>query len=285
MNKLDIRKKIDLEITILIGYFFALCMSFVSIDSGNNYIEKYILLTILMIIGIISYYTNVTIALIATLIVDFMFINFKLYANFFNNVQIETSTYYWLILMPVTALIVSILSKDINKLQNELVRLEEENLELVTIDSDTQLKNNKALMNELSIYRNMSIRYKLPVTLIIVKFKFNENLKSLLGEKEYKNLLIEASRVFKSSLREEDGRYLIEKGVFAFITITDTEGAKIIKNRFKENINKLDFFNNSFNKSIKLDIQVGYCISNESINNPMEWLKIADKETEYDVSE
>ncbi|MBD7916662.1 GGDEF domain-containing protein, partial [Clostridium sp. Sa3CUN1] len=46
---------------LLIGYFLALTIIITLIDFKNSF-ENYIMLTILMIVGIVSYYFNITIS-------------------------------------------------------------------------------------------------------------------------------------------------------------------------------------------------------------------------------
>ncbi|SFC19844.1 GGDEF domain-containing protein [Clostridium uliginosum] len=284
MNEVDVRKKVDILITILIAYFFMVCMGFKIFDFVNSF-ENYFMLTVVMIIGVVSYYTNVTLALVLTLICDFCYMSFNLYIKIVNNVDINFNTYYWLILIPITALIISLLSKNIMQLQIKVGILEEENSKLIMIDQSTGIRNNRALMMELPIYMKISKRHKLPVTLIMVKFKFSDKLKSILGREKYRELLIQACYVFDKSLREEDVKYIVNDRTLAFITITNEEGSKIVKNRFRENINNFEFIKDSIYKNINLDIQIGTYTFDESIDDVMTFLKLAEKEVEYDIQE
>lgn len=131
----------------------------------------------------------------------------------------------------------------------------------------------------------LSTRHKIPVTLLIVKIKFAEKLRSILGKEGYKLLLIQASQVLEKSLREEDIKYIIDDKTFGFLTITDMGGAKVVKERFRENINKYDFTKGSHYKKVKLDIQIGSYTFDNSIKDPLELIRLAEKELEYDIHE
>jgi GGDEF domain-containing protein len=270
--------------TLLIAYFFALCLSTKVLGLDNSF-ENYLMIELVMIIALISYYSNITLALLVTLVTDFAYMSYKLYYNFTNNVNIDFNTYYWIVLLPITAILVALISKNIVMMQKENEILINENSKLVMIDEDTNIRNQRALLIELPIYMKMSIRHKVPVTLFIVRIKFAEKLRSILGKEQYKTLLIQSSEVFEKSLRGEDIKYIIDYRTFAFLTITDINGAKIVKKRFNENVSKFDFSKESFYKDVKLDIQIGCYTFDNSVKDPLEFIKLAEKELEYDIQE
>ncbi len=284
MNEINIRKKIDILITFLITYFFIISISF-NIFNFQQSFENYFMLTLIMIIAVISYYTNVTFSLIVTLIVDFIYMSVKLYLNLTGNITVEFNTYYWIITIPITALIVSLMSKNIVLLQEKVIALQEENSRLIMIDEYTGIRNDKAIMMELPIYMNISKRHNLPLTLIMVKVKFADKLKRILGKKKYLELLVQTCDILKKALREEDVKYILNESTLAFITITNEEGAKVVKKRFRENVNNADFIQYSLYENVKLDIQMGSCTFDKSIKDSMEFLIKAEKEIEYDIQE
>lgn len=69
------------------------------------------------------------------------------------------------------------------------------------------------------------------------------------------------------------------------MTITGEDGARVIKDRFKENISKFDFTKESYYKNVKLDVQIGSYTFDNSVNDPLEFIKLAEKELEYDIQE
>jgi GGDEF domain-containing protein len=278
------RKKIDILMTLLITYFFALCVSIKVLGIDNSF-ENYLMIELVMIIALISYYSNITLALVITLGIDFVYMSYNLYSNFVSNKVISYNTYYWIVMLPITALLMALISNNIIKLQKENESLQSENSELVMFDEDTNIRNERALLVELPIYIKISIRHKIPVTLFVVRIKFAEKLRSILGKEQYKNLLIQSSNVLEKSLREEDIKYILDYRTFAFLTITDTIGAKVVKERFRENVNKFDFSKESFYKNVKLDIQIGCYTFDNSATDPLEFIRLAEKELEYDIQE
>lgn len=283
MGSLDIRKKIDLAVTLLIAFFFVVLLAFNMLSLENNF-ENYILFLILIIFMVISYYTNITLSLVMALVVDFIYMSVKLYFALEGNVKIEASTYFWAIFIIIAVLITSNLSSLIFGIQKELTELKERNNNLVMIDHETGLRNSRALMNELPIYISMTKRRKdLPITLMVINIKYSSKLKGLLGEEKYKKVITFAANKISDLLRDEDRKYIINDSTFAYILLSPEEGARIVMNRLKEEINRIVLDEDSLLGGLNLEIQVGYKTWSEDIKDPIDFLRRAEAEVEYDV--
>ncbi len=276
------RKKVDIYINLLISYFLVLSIIMTFINFKDNF-ENYIMLTILMIIALVSYYFNVTIALVLTLAIDFIYGTYSLYKNISTGYTINNTVYIWLILIPVTSLIVSLVSKNILLLQNEVKNLEVLNEELVMIDPLTGDRNIKAFDNEMPIYISMSNRYGIPITIMIVKFKYSDRLKTIVGKNYFNKILVKSSEVLSKSLRVEDRKYILNDNTFVYILISDNKGAKVIEKRLKKNISNIEMKNSKFKKNVNIEIQVGFYTYDGEVDEPLELLKNAEKELEYDL--
>ncbi|GKU26172.1 diguanylate cyclase domain-containing protein [Clostridium folliculivorans] len=277
------RKKIDIYVTLSIAYFFAINSSFIYFKLYEN-VENYILFTVVMIVAMISYYTNITLALIITLIIDFIYSSYKLYLTFVNGINIQSDVYYWIIAIAVTAIIFSNLSRLIVALQEESKILEKENQALVMIDAATGSRNAAAFFNEVPIYMSMSKRYNIPLTLMLVKFRYKDKLKAIVSEAQFNKLLIEVSNILKQSLRLEDRKYILkDRLIFAFLLISEGDGSEIVKQRFKENIEKINISDKDLFNKLKIEVEIGYYAYNAEISDAFDFLEKAEMELEYDV--
>lgn len=277
------RKKVDLFLTLLIAYFFVLCMSFYYLKFSGQF-ENYIMLTVVMMVAIISYYTNITLSLICVLVGDFGYGSYKLYKGLVSGVAIDSRVYYWIVVISLTGILVSFLSKHILEMQDELNKLEKNSKSLIMIDTLTGIRNSAAFFNELPIYMSLSRRYDLPIAIMLVRFKYSRKLKNIVGSDFFKEIIVECSDILKSSLRFEDRKYILEDEItFAFILISKKDGCEIVKNRIRENVEKIGVDKNEMFNKLKLEIQIGYYMYNDSINDAMEFLGKAEAELEYDV--
>ncbi|MGL4571548.1 MAG: GGDEF domain-containing protein [Clostridium sp.] len=283
MGSLDIRKRLDITVTILIAFFFSIGIIFNSLKFEKSF-ENYIMFLALIVIMVVSYYTTITLALILTLITEFAYISVKLYFSIGGLTTLNSSTYFWIVVIIVAALITSVLSKQIYELQKQLSDLKVKNDTLVMIDHKTGLRNTRAFMNEMPIYISMTKRHKdLPVTLMVVNIKYSDRLRKLIGDDKYEEILISVSSRIESLLRDEDRKYILNDSTFAYILIAPKEGAEIVKNRLKDDIRKIALDKNSMLGGINLEIQVGFETWSDKIQDATDFLNKAEAASEYDV--
>ncbi|MGL4849531.1 MAG: diguanylate cyclase domain-containing protein [Clostridium sp.] len=283
MEKFDVRKRVDIAMTIIIVFFFGLGLTFSMFNFKSSY-ENYVMFLLLMIVCIVSYYLGVTMSLVVTLVVDFGYISFKIYDFFMDGVLANVETYYWIILIVVGAIVSSYLSKNINVMQEEVKELTEKNNELVMIDSESGIRNIKAFINEMPIYMSMVNRHRdLPLSLMVMQIKHSGNIRKILGVDKYKVLINTIAKITNETLRDEDRKYVLSNDTFAYILITDEKGSQRVKERIKESINKeIDLKRESL-RGIKIEIQMGICEWKETIKDPVEFLTLAESELNYDV--
>ncbi|MBM7834070.1 diguanylate cyclase domain-containing protein [Clostridium sardiniense] len=283
MSSLDIRKKIDLAVTILIVFFFGIGITFNILKLESSF-ENYIMFLILVIVMIISYYTNITLSLIVSLVVDFVYMSIKLYFALGGNSRIDISTYFWTIIIIISAILISNISSLIFKMQKEITELRERNNNLVMIDHETGMRNSRAFMNELPIYISMTRRRKdIPITVMVVNIQYSDKIKGFLGEEKYKDVITFAVNRISTLLRGEDRKYIINDSTFAYILLSTEEGARVVMKRLKEEIKKIVLDEDSLLGGLNLEIQVGYKAWSEDIKDPIDFLRRAEAEVEYDV--
>lgn len=283
MEKFDVRKRVDIAMTIIIVFFFGLGLTFSMFNFKSSY-ENYVMFLLLMIVCIVSYYLGVTMSLVVTLVVDFGYISFKIYDFFMEGILANIETYYWIILIVVGAVVSSYLSKNINTMQEEVKELTEKNNELVMIDSESGIRNIKAFINEMPIYMSMVNRHReLPLSLMVMQINHSGNIRKILGVDKYKVLINTIAKITNETLRDEDRKYVLSNDTFAYILITDEKGSQRVKERIKESINKeIDLKRESL-RGIKIEIQMGICEWKETIKDPVEFLTLAESELNYDV--
>ncbi|MGL4876283.1 MAG: diguanylate cyclase domain-containing protein [Clostridium sp.] len=283
MGKFDVRKRVDIAMTIMTVFFFGLGLTFSMFDFRSSY-ENYMMFLLLMIVCIVSYYLGVTMSLVVTLVVDFGYISFKIYQFFMDGIFANVETYYWIIAIVVGAVITSYLSKNINMMQDEVKELAIKNDELVMIDSESGIRNIKAFINEMPIYMSMVNRHReLPLSLMVMQIKHSGNIRKILGADKYKILVNTIAQITNETLRDEDRKYVLSSDTFAYILIADEKGSHRVKERIKESINNVLDLKKESLRGIKVEIQVGICEWKETIKDPVEFLTLAESELNYDV--
>lgn len=277
-----INMKIDLYVTLIIGYFFMICIIFEYLGLGET-IEGYIMLTALMIVSLISYYVGKSGALIVAMVVDFIYCTYGFYISITKGEVLTSKIFYWVIGVPLAAILISTFAEIILEVQTNISELKEENKKYIMIDESTGVKNGSAFINEMPIYMNLNKRYKMPITLLLVKIKHSDKIASIAGEDLFKQVIIKCSEELGDTLRYEDGKYLIDKKTFAYILICDYEGALIVKNRMKEAISKVKLGREKLYKDLNVEVQIGMYTQDEHVVDAMSFINLAERELEYDV--
>lgn len=275
-------KELDLYITLTIGLFFIICMTFGYLELGKT-LEGYIMITILMTIALISFYLGRTASLIGAMGVDFIYCSYKLYISVSRGLVLENDNIYWIILIPITALLVSKLSELIVDIQIRANELEEENKKNILVDDNTGIKNGRAFLNEIPIYMNLHKRHSMPITLLLVKIKHSDKLAKIVGEDLFREVIRSCSKAVSETLRYEDAKYLIDENTFAFILICNEDGAIIVKNKMKKAVKDVKVGNEKFYKDLNIEIEVGAFTQNEKVVDGISFVNLAEKELEYDV--
>ncbi|EQE31799.1 putative gGDEF domain protein [Clostridioides difficile CD22] len=126
----------------------------------------FIMLAIIFFIIMLTYLSNSVVGLITSSIIIFMYTSYILYNNITHNMDVEFISYMWIIATPVSSIIMGNLNKSINELQNTNKKLSEQYKELVTIDSETGLRNLKIFYNDVNMEISKSIRHNTDFSLM-----------------------------------------------------------------------------------------------------------------------
>lgn len=276
-------KKIDLYfIALFVDVFIIVSYSFFFLNEKN--ITNFIMLGILFISMIYTYFSGIIKGLLASGIIVFIYATYKLYENFLNLKYTENYDYIWVVFIPLSAFIVGKLVENINIIQNKSLKLESEYKELVTIDKNTGLSNLRGFYYDLDREISRVKRHKISLTLMIIKISYYDELKSVLGEESLRVVVEKVVAGIKESTRNEDIRYNLKESTFAILMAeTDVKGAEIVEDRIREKIKNLNLYIKENKKNIDLEVKIGAVQYSEKISGALEFRELVEKELEYDV--
>lgn len=191
---------------------------------------------------------------------------------------------YWMILPLLLSVTLYFMTKNQVKLQKINGALRANIIEQGAFDDETKLRTTVAYMEDAAVFIETNKRFKLPVTTIIVKIRYFNDLKRMMGPEQLRNLLKLTSNVIKQATRDNDITYLLnnEDPTWAILLFTDTDGAQIAANRIKQAFDKQ--LNNSSLASLAIAMVVGVATWNpEEMKNPHDLIDAGVRETQYDV--
>ncbi|SHJ86540.1 GGDEF domain-containing protein [Paramaledivibacter caminithermalis] len=285
-TKLDnqISKKLDILDTTIITIFFILLITFSYGGLNRNPMNVFIVLWV-MIGMIVGYYTNITFAILYSIIFDFIYSSLHIFLNMSKSIPIDPDVYFWIITLPIITLMYAYKGKLIREIQLENKKLKKENEELVMIDKETGLRSSQSFFNEIQAYMNISKRYGVETYLMLIKIKYQNEVINILGEDKYNKIIMKLSKLLDDFLREEDKKFILrDMNLFGIILLSNKNGGKQVVKRLKEMIYNIEFEEEAVINKMKIEIIVGLAIyDEETINNPYEFFQMAKKDMEYDV--
>jgi len=280
----DILKRIDLANIFITTMFFGLVMIFSAINLDTNPTGLF-LMFVVMVGTVLGYYTNITAAILYSIMFVFLYASFQMYLNITQQIPIGGDVYLWMLAVPVFSILFAYYGGMIRSLQDKNLSLIKENEELVMIDKDTGLLSSQAFFNELQAYMRINERFNIEVYLMLIKIKYENEVIRILGESKYSKMLNEISKVISSMLREEDRKLILrDANMFGVILLSNKGGEKHIRERVKELIKNIEFKDDIVINNLNLEVMVGIARHDPAeTRSPYEFFKKAERDLEFDV--
>lgn len=279
-----ISKKIDSYMTaLLLELLIVVTMLFIS-KSDSSQMMIFIMLGITIFNIIVTYIGGIVIGLILTSISIFLYAGYIFYNNLVSNTDIQYISYIWMFSMALITLTAGKLSSYISQLQKNNAKLQDEYNDLVMVDATTGLGNIKSFYKSLDKEISRSKRYKETLTLMLIKFPYYKEIKNILGENSTNLLLKEIGNIITQSTRHEDDIYFISEDMIAIIMPeTPASGANIVKERIKDEIDKLNLDMKQDKKRVNIDTKVCALEYSHHVENAIQFKQLCEEELQYDV--
>lgn len=267
---------------------FVLCFISIVFTAGdpNRYVQNIIFLNVAFLIAIVTYFTTVTTGLILNIVFIFGYGTFTLYQTVVQGGVIGSQTYFWLIMTPVFTIVTWMLTLANKQLQDENSQLKKKNSSLATMDENTDLKNSRSFQKDATVFMALSTRYHIPLTLLVVRVKFWDELKRMISEDQMTQMIYDVSKLSETSIRMNDSIYMLntENPTWGLLLFTDRDGANVVIERLKEKVITFNTVEFAGKYKIELNLVTGAVeYQSETIPTPLDFIAQARKQLEYDV--
>lgn len=276
-------QKIDLFFMLLLffSYVFVYVVRFLG---GESDLEFIIMLNIMFLLIVVSYYSNV----IASIICCFLFVigygSYILYEAVVARVTASTSSYLWIAIIPISCIIVAFFRTYLGEVQEKIAEQSQIEDTLVGFDESTNMLNERMFQYELGRYMSMAARGYIKVTLMFVKVNYFDDIRRLVGKNGLNDLFKAVGESISELTRAEDAGYIVdEKGLFSVILISDAAGAAIVKDRLKSKMKSIDLQERMKTFNLSLDLKIGIAEYNPGIRTSIDFRQMALKDMEFDV--
>lgn len=262
-----------------------ICIVFVA-GVPDHYIQNIIVLCVAFLLALVTYFTTVTAGLVLNLAFIFGYGFFVLYQTVSQGETIGVNTYFWLIMTPLLTVVLWIFTWSSRELQAENELLKKKTANLAAVDENTDLRNSISFQKDATLFTGISTRYKIPLTLLVIKVKYWNEIRRLIPEEQLSEAIYDVSQLSQSSIRTNDALYLLDKedATWGLLLFTDRDGSKIVVERIKDKLQELNDTEFSRKYKVNLGLKIGAVqYEAETIENPLDFIVQAKKQLEYDV--
>lgn len=254
--------------------------------SDSQYRLENEIMIITMFLGILltvfsSYIYGIVIAAAQTV----FYTSYKIFQIYSQGINVSLVNYLWIILPIVSVLSIMLYTKTLSKIELENILLKEQVEKAIMIDPLTGLYNINCFYHDLRSTIKYSQRNNLPITVMIAKLRYGEELRKILSKNEYEELLQKMAKIFQDTIRFEDKLFVLEEhGKIGTILTCDSEGANIVSKRIKNSMGQNNSFWGIADRSIIVDIQIGFKEYNSEFGDDVIGYKSkVEGEMQYDV--
>nr|UWI51096.1 diguanylate cyclase [Clostridioides difficile] len=280
----ETNKKIDLLMLSLFIFIFLIVGIVILSIRTENKLNVFIMLSVIFFIIMLTYLSNSVVGLITSSITIFIYTSYILYNNITHNIEIEFISYIWIIAIPISSIIMGNINKNINELQLTNIKLTEQYKELVTIDSETGLRNLKIFYNDVNMEISKSVRHTTTFSLMIVKLPYYGNLQTIFGESKTNEIVKYIGSNIVECTRNEDIIYSLQKDMIGILMPnTALEGSKVVRDRIKKKIKELNLDLNNRGKYVNIDVKIAILEYRDIFGDSINFKNMVEEELQYDV--
>lgn len=267
---------------ILLSY---ICIVFIA-GRPDEYVQNLILLNCAVLFAIITYFTTITAGLVLNLLFIFGYGFYVMVNAVTQGETISLGTYFWLLMTPLLTTAMTLFTQSNRRLQTENEQLRKQTANLATLDENTDLKNSIAFQKDALLFTGISMRYDIPLTLLVVKVKYWKEIQRLIPAEQLGEAIYDISKISQSSIRTNDALYLLDKedATWGLLLFTDKEGSRIVIERIKLKLAEFNTGEISAKYKVNLGLKIGAVQYHpEQIESPLDFIVQAKKQLEYDV--
>ncbi len=210
---------------------------------------------------------------------------YKLFILYEKGTAINIYSFAWLIIPIVIVGTMKLFISGRNRLELENSMLRQQVEELVMIDPLTGLYNLRSFYYDIDKQIRYTRRNQLPLTLMIIKLRYGQELRKILTKKNFDKLKQRLAEIIGDAIRVEDNQYSIDNdGSLAIILTCDESGGELVRNRIRSMVGEKGAFDGITDTSIKVEVQIAFVQYREELGNDTAFFKQSvEKELQYDV--
>lgn len=271
---------------ILTFTIFVIIVTVIFISYQQLPINTYILFALNTLLIALAYWLGLVRGLVAGMVAVFFYGTYLMYGAVINGPMMEISyqQIVWLFLFPFSSYISGKLSETIKETVEKSEKYIRDMEELVLLDKETGFSNAKKFYLDLSEEISKSKRYGTPLSIMLIKIQYFDELRSIYGDTVCSNMIINISKKIAEHTRDIDKKARLEKDKFALIlSNTDEKGALVLKERLTNFLENLEISDGKDRRQLKFSFKIGIAQLEDTEEDAIAFKERAERELEYDV--
>ncbi len=182
---------------------------------------------------------------------------YKLFTVYAYGKVIDTISYIWLVLplIAVAAMLMFINGSHRTETENDV--LKEQVQELVMVNALTGLYNLRSLYNDMQKQIAYTERNGLPLSLMILKLRYEPELKRVLSRSHYEALIQKLAETVADAVRLEDRVYSLDNsGSIGILLTCDKTGTEFVEKRIKSRVQDRATFTGITDDAIIVEVKI-----------------------------
>lgn len=274
----------DIGMLIFIAIIFV--STLICSNAERNMLLENNIMILIMFLGIVCVtFSKPTLGIIISASQTLIYTVYKLFYAYAYGTEIKPYCYFWIILPVLSVSSMLLFNKGMEKVELENAMLKKQVEKLVMIDQLTGLYNLNSFYHDFFVQIQYTRRNNIPMTLMIVKLRYEEELKRVLSKNNYELLLQRLARIVEDVIRIEDKAYSINgNGELGIILTCNADGAAIVKNRLRYNLEKKESFEGITDRAIRVSTQIAFVeYKIDMKDDAMGFKECVEGELQYDV--
>ncbi|KRM69986.1 hypothetical protein FC55_GL001555 [Ligilactobacillus salivarius DSM 20555 = ATCC 11741] len=255
--------------------------------SSNLMILNCVFLAITCFLVLITYFLGLLAGLIFNLLFVFIQGSYVLYADVVLGKELDLWLIVWIFLPLIWSLLVSFMTRNLQKLQEENLSLRESNARNLGYNSETDLRTMRSYRQDAEVFIETHKRFDIPVSTGIISIRYFHQIMNILTEEQHHHLIKRLSDILSESFRNNDIVYSIDGvgGVpqWGVLLFADYDGAMVAMDRIKQRVTTLLREDEELGK-YDIQISIGVVEYNEDkIKSVSQFIDSAQHVLQYDV--
>lgn len=275
----------DIGIFLLLASILTAALTVANVDQ-EIFPESTIMLLATFIAILFAAFKMDSIAIITAGFQIMAYAAYKLFLVYAYGKQIEGICYIWLLipLIAVGAMLMFVNGSQRTETENDVLKEQVE--ELVMVNALTGLYNLRSLYNDMQKQIAYTERNGLPLSLMIIKLRYEPELKRVLSRSHYETLIQKLADTVVDAVRLEDRVYSLDNNGSVGVLLTcDKAGTEYVEKRIRARIQNKETFSGITDHSIIVEIKIATVQydKEEYDKDVMRFKQKVESELQYDV--